>query len=58
MLEPLYRKDLSLVVKRAPSHGRDCHFADALSPSLLIHLPKGEVHQNDSLVNGYGRPVR
>ena len=23
-------------------HWRDCHFADALSPSLLIHLLKGE----------------
>ena len=24
----------------ASSHCRDCHFADALSPSLLMHLPK------------------
>ena len=24
------------------SRRRDCHFADALSPSLLIHLLKGE----------------
>ena len=24
------------------SHWRDCHFADALSPSLLKHLQKGE----------------
>ena len=36
---------------------RDCHFAGALSPSLLIHLLKGEggVQQNDgTLVNGAG----
>ena len=40
-----------------PSRRRDCHFADALSPSLLMHLLKG-VHQNDSLVNGYlGRRI-
>ena len=25
-----------------PSHWRDCHFADALSPSLLKHLLKTE----------------
>ena len=24
------------------SHGRDCHFADALSPSLLKRMLKGE----------------
>ena len=36
-----------------PSRRRDCHSADALSPSLLIHLLKVEgVQQNDSLVNG------
>ena len=37
-----------------PSRWRDCHFADALSPSLLEHLTKveGEVQQNDSLTDG------
>ena len=37
----------------AARHWRDCHFADALYPSLLKHLPKEEgVHQNDSLADG------
>ena len=35
------------------SHWRDCHFADALSPSLLKHLLKVEgVQQNDTLADG------
>ena len=45
------------LAERAPrtSHWRDCHFADALSPSLLKHLLKGEGggQQNDSLADGY-----
>ena len=36
-----------------PSHWRDCHFADALSPSLLKHLLKRGVQQNGSLADGY-----
>ena len=37
----------------SPSRWRDYHCADALSPSLLIHLLKVEgVQHNDSLVNG------
>ena len=35
------------------SHRRDCHFADAIAPSILKHLLKGEgVQQNDSLADG------
>ena len=35
------------------SHWRDCHFADAPSPSLLKHLLKVKgVQQNDSLADG------
>ena len=41
------------------SHWRDCHFADALSPSPLKNLLTGEgVQNNGSLADGYtGRPV-
>ena len=37
------------------SHWRDCHFADALSPSPLKHLLKVElgVQQDDSLADGH-----
>ena len=36
------------------SHWRDCHFADALSPSLLKHLLKVEgVQQSGSVADGY-----
>ena len=35
------------------SRRRDCHSADAVSPSLLMNLLKVEgVQQNNSLVNG------
>ena len=36
--------------RREPSHWRDCHFADALSPSLLKRLPKVEGVQCGNLV--------
>ena len=43
-----------LVAARYPgSRWRDCHFADALSPSLLKHPMKVEGgQQNDSLADG------
>ena len=34
------------------SHWKDCHFADALSPSLLKHLLKLEGGHNDSHADG------
>ena len=43
----------SMYMRVTCSRRRDCHSADALSQSLLVHLLKVEgVQQNDSLVNG------